>query len=148
MHLGTADQLFPGQQLILGEHLFIPRVAADPQHVRIDQRNGSRGRGTEAERLRDCREFTPQVHQVGTQVEKIGTGTAVGFHHGLQQLCGEAVGWKAVKDRAGPRYELAGREIEDVKLLLDADSRDSVVAHGRRRYGHSATEARLGLSDR
>jgi hypothetical protein len=145
VHLGAADQLFPGQQLVVVEHPLVPVGRGDRERLRVDQRDRPGGDQAEVESVCDVDGRPAQPHQVPAQLIEAGTDRGVGLHHGPVQLGGVAVPRQPPQDLRAPGDQLPGVAVDDVQLLLDAEGqgRWHRGGGGRRCHGDGCRRWRL-----
>ena len=119
VHLGAADELFAGEQLVLGEHLPITGGLGDMHLCGHRQRHRPRRDHTHAEPGGGVHEHSAVALQIGAQSVEGVDHTAVHFDHAALQLGHVTVG-QHVEQLGRARGQPSGFQVDDVKLFLDS----------------------------
>ncbi|ETA97334.1 hypothetical protein O979_20370 [Mycobacterium avium subsp. paratuberculosis 10-4404] len=120
MYLGSTDQLFACQQLIVGKYLLITGSLGHVHLAGHRQRNRPSGNHAQPERSGGIDEDSTPLSQIGPQFRKRTDHTAVGLHDTALQF-GHITVRQQSKQLWCPRCQPPGGEVDKVELFLYAD---------------------------
>ena len=141
VHLGAADQLFPGEQLVIGEHPAVARGLGDLYLGRDRQRYRTRSGNPHAELRRGVAQHPAVGDEIVAQSAQVGEDAAVGFHDTALQFLDVDVVGQQFEQFGCAGGEAAGGRIDELELFFDAEIAQFLVALvlvSARVHSHSA----------
>jgi len=119
VHLSAADELFAGQQLVIGEHLPVAGSLRDLHFGGNRQRHRPGGDHAHAEFGGGVDKHLAVALEIGAQSVEGVDHAAVDFNHAALQLGDVAVGQLTEQYRC-PGRQPSGLQVDEVEFLLDA----------------------------
>lgn len=119
MDLSPADDLLPGEELVVGEHAGVAGVGRHRQVARVGERHCAGG--DDAESLGPGGRDEPAAQRTDAlpQVGKAGDDGGVGLDDGALQLGSKALTREGIEQDRGAWNHLPRVDVDDVELLLD-----------------------------
>jgi hypothetical protein len=132
MHLGTADELLTGEQLVLVEHVLIARVRRDLERLQVGDGHGTGRHDAHAQPFGRGDDAAAQRGEVLGQVDEPDVRATVRLHDRPLQLRAEPVAGKLREKAVGARNEPPCLQVDRVELFLDPDrDRSGAVCHSQ-----------------
>ena len=130
VELRAADELLPGEELVVLQHLPVARGRGHRDLRRQDERDRACCDDPDADGLGRVDEHPPSVREVRLQLVERAGHPAVGLDHAALQLL-HVVAGQHRQELRGARGEPARPQVDELELFLDAEAADSVRRHGR-----------------
>ncbi len=124
----ATDQLFAGQQLVVGEHLQVTGGLGDLHLGGHRQWHGAGGHHADADFLSRVDQHSPMAKQVGAQRVQVVDDAAVDLDDAALQL-GDVVVRQLGEQLRGAGRQPPRFQIDKVKLLLDTHRSPRLASH-------------------